>query len=424
MGKKRYKEKDVSKQMTEALGIADLLALKTSTASHYYTVHERYFSGDKLTCPACGSPKTRCSKVVKRTFKDILWDEPPTEENEEQGFKVFDLTFYQRYLRCDGCNSSVFPEPIDFGDKGCRYTNRLSDALADGTFRFSYKKVCAYFGVPASTASIGPIMRRRIQYRESLLLPISTPKKLGIMETIFFREAHPIVFALCEDGVYCIEEYEHWKSLTIFEAVTKGLYTPSEMRDSQVRWIGLIPNSWNCCALKMLTTKIGSGKTPAGGAEVYSDTGIVFLRSQNIYDTGLQLNDVSYISQEIDEEMKNTRVQYDDVLLNITGGSIGRCCVYNLKGVSANVNQHVCIIRTDTKKLLPKDSKVKKAAKSNDRQVYERSIFPGIFDTTAQQAYMRNTEAYEQLFLDAEKYRVIQRALAERLYRELHGEGN
>lgn len=69
-----------------------------------------------------------------------------------------------------------------------------------------------------------------------------------------------------------------------------------------------------------------------------------------------------------------------------------------------------------------KDAKVKKAAKSNDRQVYERSIFPGIFDTTAQQAYMENTEAYEQLFLDAEKYRIIQQALAERLYRELHGD--
>ena len=68
------------------------------------------------------------------------------------------------------------------------------------------------------------------------------------------------------------------------------------------------------------------------------------------------------------------------------------------------------------------DAKVKKAAKSNDRQVYERSIFPGIFDTTAQQAYMENTEAYEQLFLDAEKYRIIQQALAERLYRELHGD--
>ena len=69
-----------------------------------------------------------------------------------------------------------------------------------------------------------------------------------------------------------------------------------------------------------------------------------------------------------------------------------------------------------------KDAKVKKAAKSNDRQVYERSIFPGIFDTTAQEAYMENTEAYEQLFLDAEKYRIIQQALAERLYKELHGD--
>lgn len=67
-----------------------------------------------------------------------------------------------------------------------------------------------------------------------------------------------------------------------------------------------------------------------------------------------------------------------------------------------------------------KDAKVRKAAKSNDRQVYERSLFPTIFDTTAQEAYLENTGAYEQLFLDAEKYRAIQQALADRLYRELH----
>lgn len=71
---------------------------------------------------------------------------------------------------------------------------------------------------------------------------------------------------------------------------------------------------------------------------------------------------------------------------------------------------------------MQKDARVKKAAKSNDRQVYERSIFPGIFDTTAREAYMENTEAYERLFLDADKYRIIQQALAERLYRELHGD--
>lgn len=71
---------------------------------------------------------------------------------------------------------------------------------------------------------------------------------------------------------------------------------------------------------------------------------------------------------------------------------------------------------------MKQDSKVKRAAKTDDLQVYERSIFPTIFEDTAQAAYMENMTAYEQLFMDAEKYRIIQQALAERLYRELHGE--
>ena len=42
--------------------------------------------------------------------------------------------------------------------------------------------------------------------------------------------------------------------------------------------------------------------------------------------------------------MENSRVFTDDVLLNITGASIGRSAVYRGKD-KANVNQHVCIIR-------------------------------------------------------------------------------
>ena len=215
MGKRLYKESDISDPLTEALGIDDLLVLKASHDDQYLTVHKRYFANDRLICPTCGSARTRCSKVVQRTFKDILWGPLPSEKDERQEFKIIDLTFYQRYFRCDSCNYSVFPEPVEFSDKGCRYTNRLADALANGTFRFSYKKVCDYFGVPASTASIGPIMRRRIQYREEQLLPVSTPKKLGIMEAVFFREAHPIIFALRDDGVYCIDILEDSSEETV-----------------------------------------------------------------------------------------------------------------------------------------------------------------------------------------------------------------
>ncbi len=65
-----------------------------------------------------------------------------------------------------------------------------------------------------------------------------------------------------------------------------------------------------------------------------------------------------------------------------------------------------------------KDENVRKAAQTDDRQVYERSIFPGIFDATAQQSYIENTKAYTQLFVDADKYRSVCLALADKLYKE------
>lgn len=66
------------------------------------------------------------------------------------------------------------------------------------------------------------------------------------------------------------------------------------------------------------------------------------------------------------------------------------------------------------------DKKVKKAAKTDDLMVYERSIFPSLFEDTAQEAYTENMEAFEKLFMDVEKYRVVQMALAQKLYQELH----
>ena len=142
-----------------------------------------------------------------------------------------------------------------------------------------------------------------------------------------------------------IEELKAYKQSLITETVTKGLNPNAPMKDSGVEWIGEIPEGWKIMKLAFLTSKIGSGSTPTGGANVYLHDGIKFLRSQNIYFEGLELSDVAYISEEIDAEMKGTRVQSGDVLLNITGGSIGRCYFVDDTLGRANVNQHVSIIR-------------------------------------------------------------------------------
>ena len=103
---------------------------------------------------------------------------------------------------------------------------------------------------------------------------------------------------------------------------------------------------WAWSTIGGICSKTGSGSTPRGGKAAYKPSGIVFLRSQNVYDDGLRLNDVAYIDSTIHERMSGTAVEKSDLLLNITGGSIGRCCLAPDDLGEANISQHVAIIRT------------------------------------------------------------------------------
>lgn len=97
--------------------------------------------------------------------------------------------------------------------------------------------------------------------------------------------------------------------------------------------------------VKDIAAKITSGVTPEGGASGYLDSGIPLLRSQNVHFDGLRLDDVAYISAETHAGMSGSQLKPRDVLLNITGASIGRCSFVPEGFGEGNVNQHVCIIR-------------------------------------------------------------------------------
>lgn len=103
--------------------------------------------------------------------------------------------------------------------------------------------------------------------------------------------------------------------------------------------------SWCSVKLGDFVEKVGSGVTPKGGSESYLKIGVPFIRSQNVLWGRLSLDDVVYISEEQHERMSNSALQPLDVLLNITGASIGRCAVLKANFAKANVNQHVCVIR-------------------------------------------------------------------------------
>ena len=104
-----------------------------------------------------------------------------------------------------------------------------------------------------------------------------------------------------------------------------------------------LPEGWVWITLEEISSKIGSGSTPKGGN--YSKDGIPFFRSQNVYNEGLVCADMKFISNATHKRMIGTEVRPKDLLLNITGGSLGRCSIVSDEFQIGNVSQHVCIIR-------------------------------------------------------------------------------
>ena len=103
--------------------------------------------------------------------------------------------------------------------------------------------------------------------------------------------------------------------------------------------------AWEKKKLGEITNKINSGKTPLGGESVYVEYGIIFIRSQNVLENELSIRNSTYITESVNNTMRNSIVMPNDILLNITGASLGRSCVVPNDFQIGNVNQHVCIIR-------------------------------------------------------------------------------
>lgn len=97
--------------------------------------------------------------------------------------------------------------------------------------------------------------------------------------------------------------------------------------------------------LKQLCSKIGSGATPKGGKTAYQESGVSLVRSTNVFDYAFSYDDLAHISDEQADQLSNVIVEENDVLFNITGVSVTRCCIVPADVLPARVNQHVMILR-------------------------------------------------------------------------------
>lgn len=97
--------------------------------------------------------------------------------------------------------------------------------------------------------------------------------------------------------------------------------------------------------LQKICSKIGSGATPKGGKTAYISEGISLIRSTNVFDFNFEYDELAHINQSQADALANVIVKPNDILFNITGVSVARCCMVPDNVLPARVNQHVMIIR-------------------------------------------------------------------------------
>lgn len=141
-----------------------------------------------------------------------------------------------------------------------------------------------------------------------------------------------------------------------YRAITRRIAMKKEINDNLVATVTAIYRRmfieggriYPTAPLKQLCSKIGSGATPKGGKTAYQESGVSLVRSTNVFDYAFSYDDLAHISDEQADQLSNVIVEENDVLFNITGVSVTRCCIVPADVLPARVNQHVMILRPKT----------------------------------------------------------------------------
>lgn len=282
------------------------------------------------------------------------------------------MTFIELGELCDKGTSNLAQKDLLF-DSG-RYP--IYGAAGEITKVDFYQQSAPYLGIVKDGAGVGRVMR----------LP-SNSSVIGTLQYIFPKENVDLKYLY-----YLIKYLDLGKSNTgatiphiyfkdykkrkvraksyneqkyigkIFELLEGNLITYNrvlECYDSLIksRFVEMFGDpvinnkKWASMNLQEISIKITSGNTPQGGSRVYINHGILFIRSQNVWNNRLELDDVVYISESFNEKMKETKLRRNDILITKTGrfntenSSLGRCALYTGPDYQANINGHVYLVR-------------------------------------------------------------------------------
>lgn len=227
------------------------------------------------------------------------------------GFAVYtpDKAIYPRYLYYF-CKSEGFVQEIDKNSYGIAYPAINTDLLS---------RICIAYPCYEDQQAIADFLDKECAQIDSIAADL-------------------------EKQIALLQQYK--KSL-ITETVTKGLDKSVPMKDSGVEWIGEIPVGWELSRIKYLTDNhhpypIGDGDHGMIKADDYLTEGIPYIRVLNLtWGSGLNLENLVFISKEMNSLIKNSELKPNDILIAKTGATIGKTAIVPDSLPVSNTTSHV-----------------------------------------------------------------------------------
>ena len=131
-------------------------------------------------------------------------------------------------------------------------------------------------------------------------------------------------------------------------------------KDSGIEWIGEIPSHWNIYKVKNLIDKslyyqVGDGDHGSIKPEMYQEYGIPYIRVQNLSWSGkLILENVVFISEEIQSLNPKSKLLPNDILIAKTGATVGKLGLIPDDIAEANTTSSVGKLTVDKNRFFPK----------------------------------------------------------------------
>ncbi len=188
----------------------------------------------------------------------------------------------------------------------------------------SYDLVKGFYGM-------GSGVRQGLNYNEVKTIKVPFPK-IAEQTAIaaYLDDKCKQVYAIISEIETSIEEYKKWKSSVIFEAVTKGLNSAAEMKDSGVKWIGKVPRHWIVTNLGYHTRML----TPMRDKPPKLDGPIPWIRIED-YDGKYIDHSKENLGVSIDTiNQMNLKIYPIGTVLCTSSCDLGKCAIVNKELVS------------------------------------------------------------------------------------------